>query len=175
MSRLRALLVLSVVAGLSLFGAGMLSYAQKPGEDVQTVSPKQKLRDRFVMLQAEVETLRLERDAMRAGLLKLLTDMEQADIMGIDLASLMGTAKVELGGLSGDAGSLKEMSDIMEAMQGDDPKAAMEKLKASTGKLRAGLLSRIAEKKKDFDRKVRALGEKELDLDELKRRMAEVR
>ncbi len=175
MLRLRALLVVSVVAGLSLFGAGVLSHAQKPGEDVQTVSPKQKLRERLVTLQAEVEVLRLERDAMRAGLLKLLTDMEQADIMGIDLASLMGTAKVELGGLSGDAGSLKEMSDLMKAMESDKPEVAMGKMKQAMGKQRGELLARIDGKKREFDRKVRALAEKELDLDETKRRMAEVR
>jgi hypothetical protein len=131
MSRLRALLVVAVVACLSLFGASMLSYAQKPGEELRAASPNQKLRDRLVTLQAEIETLRLERDAMRAPLLKALTDMEENDIMGIDLDSL--------------------------------------------GKQHTDFLARIDGKKKEFDRKVRALGEKELDLDEVKQRMAEVR
>jgi hypothetical protein len=175
MLRLRALLAVTVVAGLVLLGAGVLSHAQKPGDEVQGASPKHKLRDRLVTLEAEVQTLRLERDAMRAALLKTLTDMESAEIMGIDLASLMGTVKLELGGITGDAGSLKETSDLMEAMQSNDPQAAMGKMKKSLGKQRADFLSRIDGKKKEFDRKVRALAERELDLDETKRRIAEVR
>ena len=77
--------------------------------------------------------------------------------MGIDITALMGMVKLELGGLTGDASSLKEMSDLVAKTQGDNPTEALGAVKKTIEKGEKDLKKVLEVKKREFAKQPGAL------------------
>jgi hypothetical protein len=176
MTKTRSVLMACGLAGVLGLGALAIGRAQQAEPKGETgVSPRKTLRDRVVTLRTEIDLLQLECDGIRAALLKTLEGVEQGDILGIDVSSLMGSAKLELGGISGNAESLKEMSDLMKAMDSPNKDDALSAMKKASGKYKADFRASLDRKKQEYVRKLRALHEKKLDLEESENRYRVVR
>lgn len=164
------------LAGLLVWGVVGIGRAQQAEPRViGGVSPNNALRERLITLKTDVDALQLDCDAIRAGLLKTLEGVEQGDILGIDVSALLGTAKLELSGVSGNAESLKEISDLMRAMESDDKDQALGAMKKAFKKQKADFQANLGRKKQEYVRKLRSLHEKMLDLEEVEKRYAETR
>jgi hypothetical protein len=176
MTKTRSILMacgLAGVLGLGALAIGRAQQAEPKGEP--RVSARKTLRDRVVALRTEVDSLQLDCDAIRAGLLKTMEGVEQGEILGIDVSALLGSAKLELGGITGNAESLKEMSDLMKAMNAENKEDALGAMKKAFGKQKADFRASLDRKKQEYVRKLRAMHEKKLDLEESENRYREVR
>jgi hypothetical protein len=150
-----------------LFGVGAATFsnAQQPrGKPEHRTPIRAELRERILQLRTEVDLLQLECDATRACLFEWLRDQGKADLMGIDMSALLGTVKLEMGGLSGDAASLKETSDLISDLNGENKEAGLRAIQKTVKKGKDDLRGALDRKKQDFARQARLLNEKKLDL-----------
>ena len=74
---------------------------------------------------------------------KWLEGVGQADLMGIDLSALWGTMKLELGGITGDAATLREMSELTTKLDANDPESARKAVQATAQKRQEGASSGV--------------------------------
>jgi len=145
-------------------GASAFSWAQQTAEQAPASAPKTELRERVVKLRTEIEMLQMEFDGTKAALVKWMEGIGQADLLGIDLSALWGTMKLELGGITGDAASLKQMSDLMGNLDAKDPKLAMKAVQETAQKGKKERDTAFDRKKQEFAKLARRLHEKKLDL-----------
>lgn len=152
------------------FGASAFSSGQQTGQKAAAPAPPApERRERVLKLQTEVELLQLEFDGTRAALVKWLEGVGQADLMGIDLSALWGTMKLELGGITGDAATLREMSELTTKLDANDPESARKAVQATAQKGKKELQAAFDRKKQEFAKLARRLHETKLDLADAER------
>jgi hypothetical protein len=166
--RIASKITLSLLLTL-LFGAGVATWSRAQQAADRPVSRGAKtadLRERVIALRTEVDVRQLEADGLRAALTDWSRDMAKADLMGIDMGALWGMAKLDLGGISGDAASLKQMSELTGALNADDPATALKATQKAAKKGKDDIQAAFERKKKEFAKTARLLNEKKLDLAE---------
>ena len=157
-----------LVFGLTMMvgvGAVTLSRAQQAGEwTTPRASTRGEAQELVLRLRTEVDLLQLEYDATRECLLGWLRDQGKADLLGIDVSALLGTVKLEMGGFSGNAASVKEMSDLFRKLVGDNKEGGLQAMQETAKKGKDDLIAALDRDKQEFNRQVRLLKEEKLDL-----------
>jgi hypothetical protein len=120
----------SVGVGLGLtllicIGAAAWSSGQQTGEKAVPLAGRSAdLRERVTVLRTEVDVLQLEYDGLRVTRVQWIRDLGKSDLVGVDVAALSIMMKLELGGITGDAASLSEMSRHLGALDSKKPDEA---------------------------------------------------
>ena len=152
-----------------LFGVGAATWSRAQQAVDRPVSRGAKaadLRERVIALRTEVDVLQLEADGLRAALTDWCRDMAKADLMGIDMGAVWGMAKLDLGGISGDATALQQMRELTGALNADDPATALKATQTAAKKGKDDIQAAFERKKKEFAKLARRLNEMKLELTE---------
>jgi hypothetical protein len=169
--RIASKITLSLLLTL-LLGAGVATWSraqQAADRPVARGAKTADLRERVIALRTEVDVLQLEADGLRAALTDWSRDMAKADLMGIDMGAVWGMAKLDLGGISGDAAALQQMRELTGALNADDPATALKATQNAAKKGKDDIQAAFERKKKEFARTARLLNEKKLDLAEVEK------